>query len=70
MPDRSASEQIAGSIHLLVQQTRLSDGTRKITAISEITGIDDDQKAREAFERHLTPLVRPDPDMNRRILDK
>jgi pilus assembly protein CpaF len=42
LPVRAIREQIAGSVHLLVQQSRLSDGTRKVTAITEITGINDD----------------------------
>jgi len=29
-------------VHLVVQQTRFADGTRKITAISEITGMEMD----------------------------
>jgi pilus assembly protein CpaF len=41
LPVRAIREQIAGSIHLLVQQSRLSDGSRKVTAISEVVGIDD-----------------------------
>jgi pilus assembly protein CpaF len=42
LPIRAIREQIAGSIHLLVQQSRLSDGSRKITAITEVTGINDE----------------------------
>jgi pilus assembly protein CpaF len=42
LPSRAIREQIASSIHLIVQQTRLSDGSRKVTSISEVTGIDDD----------------------------
>jgi len=41
LPQRAIREQIAGSVHLIVQQSRLSDGSRKVTAISEITGIGD-----------------------------
>ncbi|MCL2449187.1 MAG: Flp pilus assembly complex ATPase component TadA [Polyangiaceae bacterium] len=41
LPVRAIREQIAGSVHLLVQQSRLSDGSRKITAITEVVGIDD-----------------------------
>jgi pilus assembly protein CpaF len=41
LPVRAIREQIAGSIRLLVQQSRLSDGSRKVTAITEVTGIDD-----------------------------
>jgi pilus assembly protein CpaF len=42
LPIRAIREQIAGSVHLLVQQSRLSDGSRKVTAITEITGVGDD----------------------------
>jgi pilus assembly protein CpaF len=35
-------EQIASSVHVIVQQTRFSDGTRKVTSITEVGEIDDD----------------------------
>ena len=35
-------EQIASSVHVIVQQSRLSDGSRKVTAIDEVIGIDED----------------------------
>ena len=41
LPIRAIREQIAGSVHILVQQSRLSDGSRKVTAITEVVGIDD-----------------------------
>ncbi len=41
LPVRAIRDQIAGSVHLIVQQSRLSDGSRKVTAITEITGIDE-----------------------------
>ncbi|MDF3066775.1 MAG: Type secretion system hydrolase TadA/VirB11/CpaF, TadA subfamily [Polyangiaceae bacterium] len=40
LPSRAIREQIASSIQLIVQQTRLSDGTRKVVAISEVCGLD------------------------------
>jgi pilus assembly protein CpaF len=40
LPERAIREQIASAVHLIVQVSRLSDGTRKVTAISEITGMD------------------------------
>jgi pilus assembly protein CpaF len=42
LPVRAIREQIAGSVNIIVQQARLSDGSRKVTAISETTGIGDD----------------------------
>jgi pilus assembly protein CpaF len=52
LPQRAIREQIASSVHLIVQQSRMSDGTRKVTAISEITGIGDngDIEMRPIFE--------------------
>jgi pilus assembly protein CpaF len=41
LPSRAIREQIASSIHLVVQQSRFSDGTRRISAISEVSGIDE-----------------------------
>jgi pilus assembly protein CpaF len=42
MPDRAMRQQIAAAIQIVVQQTRLSDGPRKITSISEVTGMEGD----------------------------
>jgi len=40
IPDRAVRQQVASAVDLLVQVTRQADGTRKITAISEITGME------------------------------
>lgn len=42
LPARAIREQIATSVHLVVQQRRLQDGSRKITAISEVDGLGKD----------------------------
>jgi pilus assembly protein CpaF len=42
LAERAMRQQIASAIQLVVQQTRLSDGSRKITSISEITGMEGD----------------------------
>jgi pilus assembly protein CpaF len=42
LPIRVVREQIAQAIDLVIQQSRMPDGSRKITQISEITGIDGD----------------------------
>src|SRR6185369_7837925 len=42
LPVRAIREQIASAVHLVIQQTRFADGTRKITAISEISGMEMD----------------------------
>jgi len=40
IPDRAIRQQVASAIEVVVQIARLSDGTRKVTAISEITGME------------------------------
>ncbi|HMJ10233.1 MAG TPA: ATPase, T2SS/T4P/T4SS family [Polyangiaceae bacterium] len=40
LPARAIREQIAASVHLVAQQTRFSDGTRKVNEITEICGLD------------------------------
>ena len=40
LPERAMRQQIAAAIQLVVQQTRLSDGSRKVTSIAEITGME------------------------------
>ena len=42
LPDRAVRQQIASAINLIIQVTRLSDGTRKVTAITEVTGMEGD----------------------------
>jgi pilus assembly protein CpaF len=42
LPERAVRQQIASAVNLFVQISRLSDGTRRLTAISEITGMEND----------------------------
>lgn len=42
LPHRAIREQIAAAVHLVVHQDRMRDGTRKITSISEIQGMEGD----------------------------
>jgi pilus assembly protein CpaF len=42
LSDRAMRQQVAAAINLVVQVARLSDGTRRLTAISEITGMEGD----------------------------
>jgi len=41
LPERSVRQQMASAITIVAQATRMSDGTRKITNISEITGMEE-----------------------------
>jgi pilus assembly protein CpaF len=40
LPEKAMRQQIASAIQVVVQQTRLADGSRKVTSISEITGME------------------------------
>jgi pilus assembly protein CpaF len=40
LPEKAILEQIASAVHVVVQQSRFSDGTRKITHVTEITGME------------------------------
>jgi len=42
IPERAVRHQIASAIQAVVQIARLSDGTRKVVTVSEITGMDGD----------------------------
>jgi pilus assembly protein CpaF len=42
LPEKAMRHQIASAIQIVVQQTRLADGSRKVTTISEITGMEGD----------------------------
>ena len=42
LPERAMRHQISSAIQIIVQQTRMSDGTRKVTSVSEITGMEGD----------------------------
>jgi pilus assembly protein CpaF len=58
LPPRAIREQIAKSLHLVVQQTRMLDGSRKVTAISETAGIDRDGalRLRPLFEYAISGI--------------
>jgi pilus assembly protein CpaF len=51
LPLRAIRDQISSAVHIIVQQSRLSDGSRKVTAISEVVGIDS-----ETTEIELRPI--------------
>ena len=42
LSDRAMRQQIASAVNLVIQVARLTDGTRRITSISEITGMEGD----------------------------
>lgn len=42
LSDRAIREQIASAVDVIVQASRMSDGTRRVTSITEITGMEGD----------------------------
>ena len=43
IPNRVIVQQLASAIKMVVQVTRMSDGTRKIISISEVTGVEEER---------------------------
>ena len=43
LPIRAVREQIASAVDIVIQQTRFGCGTRKVTAVSEVVGMDYDE---------------------------
>ena len=43
LPSRAIREQIASAVNVIVQEARLADGSRRIVAVSEITGMEGQQ---------------------------
>ncbi|MEZ7892584.1 MAG: CpaF family protein [Candidatus Wallbacteria bacterium] len=42
LPIKAIREQIAGAVNVIVQQTRLKDGSRKVVAVTEVQGMEGD----------------------------
>jgi pilus assembly protein CpaF len=42
LPDKAIRQQVASAINLVVQVSRMADGSRKVTSVSEITGMEGD----------------------------
>ena len=40
IPERAVRAQIASAVNVIIQVSRMSDGTRKVTNISELTGME------------------------------
>ncbi len=55
LPSKAIKEQIASAINIVIQQNRQLDGTRKITKISELTGMEGNVvTTQEIFSFHQT----------------
>jgi pilus assembly protein CpaF len=42
LPSRAIREQMASALNLIIHQSRLKDGTRRITHITEVSGMEGD----------------------------
>src|SRR5229473_1378780 len=57
VPDKVIRQQLASAINVVVHCARLSDGSRKVTAISEVTGIENDLvEMQDIFEFERTGI--------------
>src|SRR2546423_1248497 len=55
LPEKAVRRQIASAVAIVVQISRFNDGTRRITHLSEITGMEDDVVSMQdvfIFEKH------------------
>lgn len=43
LPTRAIREQIASAVDIIIHESRLSDGSRKVVAITEVTGLEGDR---------------------------
>lgn len=57
LPLKAIREQVASSIELIIHQERLKDGTRKVTKVSEVQGMEGDTIVmQDLFEFHFTGI--------------
>jgi pilus assembly protein CpaF len=60
LPIKNVRQYISAAIDLIVQQSRMKDGTRKITSITEVAGMEGDVIAlTEVFKFELAPSTDP-----------
>jgi pilus assembly protein CpaF len=60
LPDRAMREQIASALDLVIQVSRLADGTRRITSIVEVTGMEGPVTATQEIYRFRRRGIAPD----------
>jgi pilus assembly protein CpaF len=52
LPDRAMREQITSALDLIVQVSRLADGTRRVSSIVEVTGMEGQVTATQEIYRY------------------
>jgi pilus assembly protein CpaF len=60
MPEKSVRQQIASAIGIIVQATRMSDGTRKVTSVAEITGMEENVISMQEIFSFIRKGIGPD----------
>lgn len=66
LPAKAIREQIASAVDLIVQQSRLTDGSRKVTSITEVVGMQGDVVTlQEVFAYKQSGM-----DKNRKVIGK
>jgi pilus assembly protein CpaF len=60
IPQRAMRQQIASAINMILHVTRLSDGTRKVMKVSEITGMEGDMIMMQDLYEYVRGDPRPD----------
>lgn len=66
LPAKAIREQIASAINLIIQQSRLPDGTRKVTSITEVVGM----QGEVVTMQEIFTFKRTGMDKNRKVLGK
>lgn len=65
LPLTAIRDQVASAIHLIVQQTRFACGTRMVTSISEVTGMESGKFQMQELFRFVNLGYRKQPDGNK-----
>ncbi len=60
LPNRAMREQISSALHLIIQVARLSDGTRRVTSVVEVTGMEGDVVTTQEIYRYRRQGIAPD----------
>ena len=66
LPAKAIREQIASAVNLVVQQSRLSDGSRKVTSITEVIGM----QGEVVTMQEIFGFRKSGMDKNRKVLGK
>jgi pilus assembly protein CpaF len=60
LPDRAMREQISSALDLIIQVSRLADGSRKITSVVEVTGMEGPVTASQEIFRYRRRGISPE----------